>query len=133
VARHENDEDWGPAIAHESYAIVAFRWLAREDNATRTTKLVAFVARQLDHESQRLIATVARFGSRAARPCSERVSDLARLVRTVTMLYADDLAIAERTSALATALDAWAIRAAIPTEEPLVVGAELGAEARRWS
>jgi hypothetical protein len=49
------------------------------------------------------------------------------------MLYADDLAIAERTRALATALDAWAIRAAIPTEEPLVVGAELGAEARRWS
>lgn len=131
VAVHSASRKVG--FGQHAYALTSFRRTSDEPAEARAEKAMRFTEERLEEVSSRLINVVTRQGSGGARICSHAVTDLASLIAALAQYYANDLPIAADLEELVRKLDVWAVRAAIPTDEPLKVGAELAAEAKVWA
>ncbi len=116
----------------EAFALTSFQRTSNEPAREREAKSRVFVAEQLEQCSKMAVSVFAQHGSGGARTISREVSTCADLVAAVSAHYVADLPLGTELNALVSQLDVWALRAGVPTDEALHVGAELGREANRW-
>ena len=114
------------------YALTSFAYVGSESAESRGKACMALVWRLLRDTSSVLIEDFTRYGSAGARQYAYRVSDLGALVAATATHYAHGTTVHERLVELASRLQAWSVRAGIPTDEALRVAAELGAEVPAW-
>ena len=114
------------------YAITSFDFLSTESAESRAKGCKQMVGRLLRDLSTTLIEDFPRYGSAGARQYAYKVSDLGALVAATAKYYAHGTAMQAPLDELTEKLVAWSLRAAIPTDEGLRVGAEIGAEANNW-
>lgn len=114
------------------YAITSFEFTGTESGESRDKACAQLVWRLLRDTSSVLIDEFTRYGSAGARQYAYRVSDLRALVAATATHYVHGTTVRDRLVELTTKLDAWSVRAAIPTDEAIRVAAEIGAEVRGW-
>jgi hypothetical protein len=114
------------------YAVTSFEFVGTESGESRDKACMQLVWRLLRDTSSVLIDEFTRYGSAGARQYAYRVGDLQAVVAATATHYVHGAAVHDRLVELATKLDTWSVRAAIPTDEPLRVAAEIGAEVGGW-
>lgn len=114
------------------HAVTALRTVTLPSDAARddAARLYAYAA--LTKLSERMVAQMQRYGSPVARFLRYEVMEHAAFFRAMAKHLAVGLPIAATLEAIAGELDVRAVRAGIPTDEPLRVAAEIRAAAQMW-
>jgi hypothetical protein len=115
------------------YAVTSFAYAGDEPVDSRAKACRELARRQLSRLSLWLLGEFPRWGSAGARTYAYAVSDHAAMMEVAAEYYATDTPVQAELRDLAAKLDAWSIRAGIPTDEALRVAAELQRESKLWT
>jgi hypothetical protein len=101
--------------------------------STREPRIRKYVSSALGQLSNQLTATMVKYGSAGANLMAVEVEHHRAFVLAMSAHMAADLPVRGELDELADAMKMWTMRAAIPTDEALLVASEVLNTARAWN
>jgi hypothetical protein len=117
---------------HTYFAVHDLRTSPYECERDRSQRALRVVAGRMDRLGLRLRGSLPWDEGTEWRGWSDALSDLGRFCRALRTCLQPDAATAHTLGRTASQLDAWSVRVMMPMDEPIVVAAELVAEASQW-